>query len=112
VREGNGETTNDLGGFVNDPAKALIAISFFASVTYIARGIFQVCTKWIESKRDPLPASNIEERLARIEQAVEAIAIEVERGAEAQRFSAQLLAERGQASLPPRGRDARTVTPH
>ena len=38
-------------------------------------------------------------RLERIEQAVEAVAIEVERVAEAQRFSAKLLAEQQQRSL-------------
>lgn len=38
-------------------------------------------------------------RLERIEQAVEAVAIEVERIAEAQRFSAKLLAEQQQRSL-------------
>ena len=38
-------------------------------------------------------------RLERIEQAVEAVAIEVERIAEAQRFSAKLLAEQKQRSL-------------
>jgi hypothetical protein len=36
-----------------------------------------------------------QERLERIEQAVDAIALEVERISEAQRFSAKLLAERG-----------------
>ena len=42
----------------------------------------------------------IEARLERIEQAVEAVAIEVERIAEAQRFSAKLLAEQKQRNLP------------
>lgn len=40
-------------------------------------------------------------RLERIEQAVEAVAIEVERIAEAQRFSARLMAEQSKRSLPP-----------
>jgi outer membrane murein-binding lipoprotein Lpp len=39
-------------------------------------------------------------RLERIEQAVEAVAIEVERITEAQRFSAKLAAEQAQRSLP------------
>ena len=42
----------------------------------------------------PLPDGQIEERLERLQQSVDAIAIEVERVAEAQRFSAKLLAER------------------
>jgi hypothetical protein len=44
-------------------------------------------------------SSDATARLERIEQAVEAVAIEVERIAEAQRFSAKLLAER-ERSLP------------
>jgi hypothetical protein len=41
----------------------------------------------------PPPSAEITTRLERIEQAVEAVAIEVERIAEAQRFSAKLMAE-------------------
>ena len=44
-------------------------------------------------------SSDATARLERIEQAVEAVAIEVERIAEAQRFSAKLLAEQKQRSL-------------
>ncbi len=36
----------------------------------------------------------LEERLFRLEQAIDAVAVEVERGSEAQRFTAKLLAER------------------
>jgi hypothetical protein len=36
----------------------------------------------------------LEERLYRLEQAIDTVAIEVERGTEAQRFTAKLLAER------------------
>ena len=42
------------------------------------------------------------ERLARIEAAVESIAIEVERISEAQRFTTKLLSERTAGALPPR----------
>jgi hypothetical protein len=42
---------------------------------------------------DP-PLAAIEARLTRIEQAVEAIAVEIERVSEAQRFTTNLLAER------------------
>jgi hypothetical protein len=44
-------------------------------------------------------SSDATARLERIEQAVEAVAIEVERIAEAQRFSAKLLAEQQKRSL-------------
>lgn len=40
-------------------------------------------------------------RLERIEQAIEAMAVEVERISEGQRFVTKLLAERGKETLPP-----------
>lgn len=55
-------------------------------------------------ERSPVSASvassDTTARLARIEQAVEAVAIEVERIAEAQRFSARLMAEESKQSVP------------
>jgi hypothetical protein len=40
----------------------------------------------------------LEERLYRLEQAIDTVALEVERGSEAQRFTARLLAERLEAA--------------
>lgn len=59
-------------------------------------------------QRESLPDSAIEARLLRIEQAVDAIAIEVERMSESQRFVTKVLAERlppptSGAALPSRG---------
>ena len=55
-------------------------------------------------------AADLAARLARIEQGVEATAIEVERLAEGQRYAARLLAEpRAAASAP---EPARAITPH
>jgi hypothetical protein len=50
----------------------------------------------------------------RLEEAVDAIALEVERIAEAQRFVARLLAERAEAerALPPQSFPPRVITPH
>jgi hypothetical protein len=51
-----------------------------------------------------LPDVHVAERLARIESAVESIAIEVERISEAQRFTTKLLAERVPTDrVPPSG---------
>ena len=62
------------------------------------------------TSKQPSYLSNtvVEDRLQRIEQAVDAIAIEVERMSESQRFVTKVLAERlppasGPASLPLRG---------
>jgi hypothetical protein len=46
----------------------------------------------------------LEERLYRLEQAIDAVAVEVERGSEAQRFTAKLLAERLDAASATRAR--------
>jgi hypothetical protein len=59
----------------------------------------------------PIAIDGLQERLERIELAVEAIAVEVERGSEANRFMAKLLAERvGGADLV--SRPERVITPH
>jgi hypothetical protein len=59
--------------------------------------IVLAATRWIWRRGAPAPARNTFEggaRFDRLEQAVESIAIEVERISEAQRFAAKLLAER------------------
>jgi len=48
-----------------------------------------------------LPLAQIEDRLDRIERGVEAIALEVERVSEGQRFVTKLLAEKASSQLPP-----------
>ena len=58
-------------------------------------------------QRKPAPrelpdASAFEHRFDQLQQSVDAIAVEVERIAEAQRFSAKLLAERSETSTVPR----------
>lgn len=51
----------------------------------------------VRTRRLPPPMQQ-DERLEHLQQSVDAIAVEVERIAEAQRFSAKLLAERPEAS--------------
>jgi len=53
----------------------------------------------------------LEQRLERMEQAIDAVAVEMERLGEAHRFTAKLLAERLEAVPAPRP-PARVVTPH
>lgn len=48
-----------------------------------------------------LPLQHLEDRLDRIERSVEAIALEVERVSEGQRFVTKLLAEKAPSQLPP-----------
>ncbi len=66
----------------------------------------------LNAKKSPsLAGAEVEDRLQRIEQAVDAIAIEVERMSESQRFVTKVLTERlpptsGPPSLPSRGQGA------
>jgi hypothetical protein len=74
---------------------------------------------WIRGSRKARPvAMEASADLQRIEQAIEAIAVEVERIGEAQRFSTKLLTERQPDALPNRAaapvarREPGTITPH
>ena len=87
------------------PPQAIdISLGFFAMVTVIALGIPMIRAlgkRWERRELPPQAASpDVTARLERIEQAVEAVAIEVERIAEAQRFAAKLMAEQPKRGLP------------
>lgn len=89
---------------MNGP-EVLVPIAFFAMVVTIVLGVPLVRARIRERERHGTPVlqdAQAAERLARIEAAVESIAIEVERISEAQRFTTKLLSERSSASLPPR----------
>lgn len=87
------------------PAGAIeISEAFFATIAIIALGIplIRAFTRRLERGAAP-PAQvspEVLSRLERIEQGVEAVAVEVERIAEAQRFSAKLMAEMQKNALP------------
>jgi hypothetical protein len=66
----------------------------------------------LEAVRTPTPAPVDEARLAQLMDAVDAIALEVERISEAQRFTARLLAERHAPPAPVGRRDPGAITPH
>ena len=91
-----------------DGPEALAFISLVSCATYVVVRFTNVFVRRMELKHgaQPAPASarlsgNIEERLSRIEHAVDAIAVEVERISEGQRFTTKLLAEatKGRAAL-------------
>ena len=80
---------------MDDPAKAIIAISMFASLAYSVKAIAAaVVQSRLNDRRPDRELGSSDERLARIEQAVDAIALEVERISEGQRFTTKLLSER------------------
>jgi hypothetical protein len=82
------------------------AVSLFGLAAVIAASTFAIralADWWVRAKHleraerqvlDDAPLAAIEERLTRIEQAIEGIAFEIERVSEAQRFTTNLLAER------------------
>jgi len=79
---------------MSDPGKVIIVLSFFGTITYIVRFIAQQFRPDSrDMRRGELPEEG-DDRLARLEQAVESIAIEVERISEGQRFTTKLLSER------------------
>jgi hypothetical protein len=85
------------------PEAVELSEMFFLMIAVIALGIPLISAITRRWERPAIPANtspDITARLERIEQAVEAVAIEVERIAEAQRFSAKLMVEQQQRSLP------------
>jgi hypothetical protein len=90
----------------NDVAPLLGMVAVCATATVITGMVLRARAKASQLGRGTSP--DIEARLARIEQAVDAIAVEVERVSEGQRFTTKLLAERGeQGVIPRRTGDAR-----
>lgn len=82
----------------------LVPIAFFAMIATIAVGtpIARAFARRLErGDVSPRVPGEVAERLARMEQAIDAIAVEVERIAEGQRFTTRLLAERPPATQQP-----------
>lgn len=99
---------------MNDPATVFVATGFFVTVAVTVRSIAGVISRRLEYRRSALP-DETEKRLERIEAAVDVIAVEVERIAEAQRFSLRLAEERGIGRPEPRPAqlpEGRVITPH
>src|SRR4051812_6973485 len=89
-----------LGGIPREAVQ--MAGFFFTTIAVIALGIPLIrglTKRWDRPSLNETPP-DVTARLERIEQAVEAVAIEVERIAEAQRFSAKLMAQKEPRALP------------
>jgi hypothetical protein len=87
----------------------LIPIIFVSSIPVIAIGVplARAFARRIEQAPSPAAAlpHEVTARLERMEQAIDAIAVEMERVSEGQRFTTKLLTERGAERLPPRADD-------
>ena len=98
---------------MDDPAKVMVVVSLFGTVAYSISAIARatVAHKKEEVRQAEAVPSTTEARLARIEQAVDAIALEVERISEGQRFTTKLLSEHNQLLPKAPARQLRSNTP-
>jgi len=80
----------------------VVPLGFFAMVTTIAIGVPAVRAMIRRSDRAPAAglSPEVAARLERMEQAIDSIAIEVERVSEGQRFTTRLLSDRARGSAP------------
>jgi hypothetical protein len=98
---------------VSMPPEIIGIMAICATVAIVA--ISRIFSQRLELKRDRRSErddNDLVDRLHRIEVAVEATALEVERISEANRFMAKLLAERGGIGAPAVKPPERVVTPH
>ena len=79
-----------------------VPISLFVciAVTVVGVPIARAFARRLD-RQPPDPSQDMTNRLERMEQAIDSIAIEVERISEGQRFTAKLLAERAKADETP-----------
>jgi hypothetical protein len=90
-----------------DPG-VIVPLGFFAMVATVAVGwpLARAFARRVEREGSAKVPLEVASRLERIEQAVDAIAVEVERISEGQRFTTKLLTERASAAsrqVEPRG---------
>ena len=85
---------------MSDPGKVIVAVSFFGTVAYVVRLLVLNARALVSGGSHTAHRVVVDdERMTRLEQAVESIALEVERISEGQRFTTKLLADRAQADL-------------
>lgn len=80
---------------MSDPGKVIVAVVFIVAVTTVVRTIAAMFFSWRRQSGgvDRSASPMADARLSRLEQAVDAIALEVERISEGQRFTTKLLSE-------------------
>lgn len=81
----------------------LVPIAFFAMITIIAVGVPYVrgmVKRWERQDLATRVPDDVSARLERMEHAIDAISVEVERISEGQRFTTKLLADRDAQVLP------------
>lgn len=97
------------------PGIVIVAVGVIVAGIVIVRTIAETVLRLREQNRhasNAVTSSVSDERIARIEAAVEAIAIEVERISEGQRFTTKLLSEHSQPVQPLMPKPGKFDTPH
>jgi hypothetical protein len=97
------------------PGIVIIAVGAIVAGIVIVRTISETILRLREQNRhasNSVSSSVNDERIARIEAAVEAIAIEVERISEGQRFTTKLLSEHSQPAQTLMPKPGKFDTPH
>ena len=93
-----------MGEDVLIPIAGMMMIVSIALGVPLVRGLVR---RWEREERTPRVPSDVSQRLERIEQAIDAMAIEVERISEGQRFTTRLLSARSEnAGVAPAAADA------
>lgn len=72
-------------------------VAMLGTLGILSATLIRLVSIWAGRKKDALPPAaleRLEERLGRIEHAIDAVSIEVERISEGQRFTTKLLADR------------------
>lgn len=85
------------------PGEVMVAAIVFGTMGTVLYPLARALAKRLEGGASVAAPSlhGVEDRLDRIERSVEAIALEVERVSEGQRFVTKLLAEKASSQLPP-----------
>jgi hypothetical protein len=82
-------------------SEAAMAVAFFLSAASVCWSAAFAWSRWLQHRRGSTAAApELDQRLDRIERAIDAVAIEVERLGEGQRFAVRLLSE---AKAEPKG---------
>jgi hypothetical protein len=100
---------------LSDPAVVMVIVSGMTGFAYSVKSIANAVVRYRETGRNVAELAGpgvSDDRLARLESAVEAIAIEVERISEGQRFTTRLLTEQRQPQSLGMPRPGKFDTPH
>lgn len=84
----------------------VVPLGFFAMVTTLAVGVplgRGLAKRWAQEAAQPRVPPEVLARLERMEQAIDSVAVEVERISEGQRFTTKLLSDRAREGALPSG---------